>query len=293
MAVSRQPEVRQGSYTDAAVALLVQAAGGAAAGDPNATGALEACAGLYARSFAAATVEPEMPTLTPSVMAMIARALIRRGEIVYEIDVVDGQPVLRAIGDFDVRGGADPASWAYRAVRHGPSRTETTLLSAAEVLHFRYATEPSRPWRGISPLGWAHRLGDLIGNAETRLSQEASGTVGRVLPMPVAGGDGTDADPTRCSRPIWRRHPAGFILLKPRPQVLARAGSRHLVKIGRRSASDRCRMANLPSSGNLRECRFVLHVASHRRCCSRFPTARWREKVTGPSSTARSARWRA
>ena len=192
---SRQPEVRQGSYTDAAVALLVQAAGGAASGDPNATGALEACAGLYARSFAAATVEPEMPTLTPSVMAMIARALIRRGEIVYQIDVENGRLVLHPVGDCDVRGSADPSTWAYRCVRHGPSRTETTLLSAAEVLHFRYATEPSRPWRGVSPLGWAHRLGDLIGNAETRLSQEASGTVGRVLPMPQDGGDGTDADP--------------------------------------------------------------------------------------------------
>ena len=191
----RKPEARQGSYTDAAVALLVQAAGGAASGDPKATGALEACAGLWGRCFAAAMVEPEIPSLTPSFMAMIARALIRRGEIIMQIDVQGGRPVLHPVGDFDVRGGADPSTWAYRCVRHGPSRTETTLLSAAEVLHIRYAVEPSRPWKGIGPLGWAHRLGDLIGNAETRLSQEASGTVGRVLPMPQDGGDGGDADP--------------------------------------------------------------------------------------------------
>ena len=194
---SRKPEVRQGSYTDAVVALLVQAAGGAASGDPNATGALEASAGLWGRCFAAAVVEPEIPSLTPSLMAMIARALIRRGEAVLEIAVEDGRPVLHPIGDFDIRGSADPASWAYRCVRHGPSRTETTLLSADAVLHFRYAVEPSRPWRGIGPLGWAHRLGDLIGNSETRLAQEASGTVGRVLPMPQDGGDGGDADPLK------------------------------------------------------------------------------------------------
>ena len=194
---SRKPEVRQGSYTDAAVALLVQAAGGAASGDPTATGALEASAGLWGRCFAAATVEPEIPSLTPTLMATAARALIRRGEIIYQIDVENGRLVLHPIGDYDVRGSADPSSWAYRCVRHGPSRTETVLLSADQVLHFRYAVDPSRPWKGVSPLGWAHRLGDLIGNAETRLSQEASGTVGRVLPMPVDGGAGGDDDPLK------------------------------------------------------------------------------------------------
>ena len=192
---SRKPEVRQGSYTDAAISLLVQAAGGAVSGDANSTGALEAAAGMWSRCFAAATVDPDIEVLTPTMMATAARALIRRGEIVFQIDVMNGRLVLHPIGDFDVRGAADPASWAYRCVRHGPSRTETTLLTADQVLHFRYATEPSRPWKGVGPLGLAHRLGDLIGNAETRLSQEASGTVGRVLPMPTDGGDGGDNDP--------------------------------------------------------------------------------------------------
>ena len=194
---SRKPEARQGSFTDASVALLVQAAGGSASGDPTATGALEASAGLWGRCFAAAVVEPEIPSLTPTLMATAARALIRRGEIVYQIDIEDGRPALRPVGDFDVRGGADPSTWAYRCVRHGPSRTETTLLTGEQVIHFRYAIDPSRPWRGVSPLGWAHRLGDLIGNSETRLSQEASGTVGRVLPMPQDGGDGGDDDPLK------------------------------------------------------------------------------------------------
>ena len=97
-----------------AVALLVQAAGGAASGDPNATGALEAAAGLWARCFAAATMTPEIEVLTPSLMATIARALIRRGEIIFEIDVSDGRLVLHPVGDYDVRGDVDPASWAYR-----------------------------------------------------------------------------------------------------------------------------------------------------------------------------------
>ena len=125
---TRTPEARQGSYTDAAVALLVQAAGGAASGDPNATGALEAAAGLWARCFASATMEPEISVLTPSLMATIARALIRRGEIIFEIDVADGRLALHPVGDYDVRGGVDPATWAYRCVRHGPSRTSTQIM---------------------------------------------------------------------------------------------------------------------------------------------------------------------
>ena len=194
---SRKPEARASSYTDTAIHLLVQAAGGAASGDPLATGALEAAAGLWGRCFASAVLDPEIPALTPSLMATAARALIRQGEVVFQIDVQDGRPVLHPIGDFDVRGGADPATWAYRCVRHGPSRTETTLLTADQVLHFKYATEPSRPWKGVGPMGWAHRLGALIGNAETRLSQEASGTVGRVLPLPTDGGSGGDDDPLK------------------------------------------------------------------------------------------------
>ena len=193
----RKPEARASSYTDAVTSLLVQAAGGAASGDATATGALEASAGLWGRCFAAAVVEPSIPSLTPTLMATAARALIRRGEIVFQIDIENGRLVLHPVGDYDVRGSADPSTWAYRCVRHGPSRTETALLSADAVLHFKYATEPSRPWKGIGPLGWAHRLGDLIGNAETRLSQEASGTVGRVLPMPQDGGDGGDDDPLK------------------------------------------------------------------------------------------------
>lgn len=191
----RRPEVRQGSYTDAAVALLVQAAGGATSGDPNATGALEACAGLWARCFAAASLDPAMPALSPTILATAARSLIRRGEIVLQIDVIDGDLVLHPVGDFDVRGGADPAGWVYRCVRHGPSRTETVLLTSDSVVHFRYAVEAHRPWKGVGPLGWAHRLGNLVGGAETRLAEEANGVVARVLPMPIDGGDGGDSDP--------------------------------------------------------------------------------------------------
>lgn len=48
-------EKRESSYTDVLVDLIVQRAGGGAA-RATATGALEACAGVAARAFAAAEV---------------------------------------------------------------------------------------------------------------------------------------------------------------------------------------------------------------------------------------------
>ena len=79
-----------GGYTDAVVrALLAHAAGGVSA-DPSATAALEAAAGAYARAFAVASVEPITPAtraLSPAVLALMARDLVRRGEFVHVIDV--------------------------------------------------------------------------------------------------------------------------------------------------------------------------------------------------------------
>ena len=64
-------------FTDAIVrALLTQASGGTVA-DASATAALEAAAGSYARAFAVASVEPN----TPATAALMARDLIRAGEV--------------------------------------------------------------------------------------------------------------------------------------------------------------------------------------------------------------------
>ena len=88
----QQREVRAtgGPFTDSIVgALLAEAAGGTIK-DAGATAALEAAAGQYARAFAVAAVTPANSTtraLTPSVLALMARDLLRRGEFVHIIQV--------------------------------------------------------------------------------------------------------------------------------------------------------------------------------------------------------------
>ena len=109
-------------FTDAIVSAIASQAAGTTAGDPSAIAALEACAGIWSRAFAAATVEPAHPAITPAVLALIARDLIRRGESVFAIEVDGAAPVLRPAGSWDVRGPWREDEWhlsrrPVRAVR--------------------------------------------------------------------------------------------------------------------------------------------------------------------------------
>ena len=191
-----EPEKRQSiPFTDAVVAALTVQAGGTATGDPSAIAALETACALYTRAFAAVTISPSVPALSPGCMALIARNLIRRGEDVHQIIVDRGAVRLQPIGSWDVRGGPAESSWWYRCDRFGPSGNLTELVPAGAVIHARYAVDSARPWYGIGPLGWARATGTLAANLETRLGEEAGGPVGHVLPVPADGGDGTDDDP--------------------------------------------------------------------------------------------------
>ena len=189
-----KPETRQ-SATDAVVAALVSRAGGGVASDPNSSGALEMACGVWSRCFAAATVTPAVPLVSPTFLAGVARDLARRGESVHLLDIADGRLVALPCGSWDIRGDVDAATWVYQLHRFGPTRSSSQYVGADSVLHFRYATDPARPWQGISPLGWARDLGAIAGGTDLRLGEEAGGAVSRLIPVPQDGGDGGDGDP--------------------------------------------------------------------------------------------------
>ena len=71
--------------------------------------------------------------VTGHLLAMIGRALVRRGELLAVVDVspMSGALALYVAGTWDVRGGWNPATWRYRC---GPVRTKsgniTRLLPA-------------------------------------------------------------------------------------------------------------------------------------------------------------------
>ena len=181
-----QRETRQETFTDAAIALLTENANSAKA-SPGSIAALEIALGLWGRAFASATVTPPSiaGAVTPSVLEMIGRELIRVGEVVFLIEVADGRLMLQPSKTWDMQGGPDPASWTYAITLAGPSTTTTTRnVSERRIVHPRYAVDPDRPWRGVGPITRAKTTATLAANVETRLSEETGQSAGNVMAVP-------------------------------------------------------------------------------------------------------------
>ena len=194
--VRRAREARESQpFTDAVVSALVSQASSTAASS-SATAALETAAGTVARAFAAASISPEnfrTRAITPSVLGLIGRELIRRGEALFAIEVTPAGLELRPAGSWDVRGSSDdPASWMYRLDLFAPSGNRSRFVPASGVVHTRLSFDPARPWAGIAPLQWAKLSGTLHANLEDALGDEAGGTRGHLLPIPAEPGDDED-----------------------------------------------------------------------------------------------------
>lgn len=157
------------------------------------TAAMETASGLLARAFAGADImaaEPVASRFDANLRALVGRALIRRGETVL---IPDGDQLLVA-GSWWVTGGAAPSTWRYQCYVTGPSAQRTLTLRADSVLHFRWATDPALPWRGIGPLEAARLAGRLSANTVAALGDEASTARGYLLPLPKDGNDPTVND---------------------------------------------------------------------------------------------------
>ena len=189
-----------GSYTEALVQLIQSRAGGASA-LPGATAALEAASGFVSRAFASADVTTADSTmagiLDPHTLAMIGRALIRQGEYVavIKMDMENSTPRLATAASWDVLGGEEPASWTYRVSLAGPGeQTAFENIPAAGVVHVRYSSDTTTPWRGVGPLQSARLAGRLSAEVSTALADELSGPRGQLLPLPNVIGDDPEID---------------------------------------------------------------------------------------------------
>lgn len=154
---------------------VMQAVAGHASADAKATAALEAAAGLWAKAFASATVEPitgATSAVTPPVLGLIARDLIRRGESLHYIDTETGAVRLRPVGWWDVRGDFREEAWTYQITLSGASSQRTMLAPGADLIHCRYATDPATPWLGRGPLHWASATAVLAADLESQLTRE-------------------------------------------------------------------------------------------------------------------------
>ena len=188
-------ETRQeSSYTDTLTQLLVNQARGTTAANVNESGALEVASGIVGRCFSSVRIRTARPAvvsaLSPSLLNTIGRSLIRSGEAVYLVKIQGGRLRLIPCSSWDVAGGYDENSWMYHVTLAGPSESVGMTVSGERVLHFRYATDAARPWKGIGPLDAAREAARLNAETNTLLADESSGPRGSVLPLPK-NPDGT------------------------------------------------------------------------------------------------------
>ena len=196
----REPEKRSTAqgYTASLTAAFEGAAVAGTETAPIATAALESASGLYARCMAAAVVKGDrnvQAALTPPVLALIARNLIRRGEDHHLIRVRGGRLMLLPQGFTYAHGNsADPATWHYSSTEYGPTESVHRTVPAASMLHCRYSVDASRPWLGVPPWSWASSTGAAIAALERLIANESAAPHGHVLAVPEAPTVSDDSD---------------------------------------------------------------------------------------------------
>ncbi len=193
--IDRPPVRAELDYTDKVIEYIERQAAGLNA-DPTALMLVAACAGIWERCIAAATVEPASGALagvTPQMLALAGRDLALRGNSIWAIQVTPaGQVLLVPASSFDIAGGPDPASWRYSLDLAGPSLSGTRVYERDSVLHFRLQADAREPWRGASPLQSA-RLGfDLAAALEKAMRDETRLPVSRIVT--VSGGRSESVD---------------------------------------------------------------------------------------------------
>ena len=197
---SEERSTAQGYTASLTAALEAGASAGVADTDPLATAALEIAAGLYARCLAAAVVTgaPDAErALTPPVLALVARNLIRRGEDHHRVYVRGGRLALEPVGAAYAHGNSpDPLSWWYSTTMYGPTDSRHETVPAASMLHCRNSVDSSRPWLGVPPWSWANSTSQAIAALERMVANEAGAPHGHLLGVPEAPQTGED-DETR------------------------------------------------------------------------------------------------
>ena len=149
--------------------------------DAAKTGAAEMAASWWSRALSAAQVAGDPTgTVSHSFLAQVGRALIREGEAVYLIEVIDGGVVLSPASAQWSRGDRDPTRWAYWLTVNGPTHSRIVRARADQVVHLKWAELPSQPWRGVSPLALASQTARRAFMTEQRLADLAASPPGEI-----------------------------------------------------------------------------------------------------------------
>ena len=185
-------EQRQGPFTDAIIAQLLQGADGENE-STNLTAAVETAVGLWGRAFMSAQITPSdarTASLTPFILEWIGRGLCADGEAILSLSVDNDGLILRPAVAWEVFGGRE---LTYKLDFGAPDGTVTETLPGDSVVHVRYGVDRKQPWRGIGPLSSASETLRAASRLERRISEEANTPVGSVVGVPDFNAPGLQA----------------------------------------------------------------------------------------------------
>ena len=149
------------------------------------TAAVEYGLGMIGRAFWYAMVEPALPVLTPNVMGMLGRQTVGTGNSVWRITAGGAGLRLTPVSAWEISGGVEEDTWAYRMELERPSGDAFVRLSRYEgVVHVRYMPRPTAPWAGVSPLTAAGLTAQQLGYIERSLRDDVELPTGAIMPLP-------------------------------------------------------------------------------------------------------------
>ena len=178
----KRTELRDSSYTDLVLRGLDATARGSDA-SALVTGSVEIAAGVWGRALASGVVTGT-DALTARVRHRLGRDLIRYGDSVFQVVTESGRVELAPVSHWEVLAG-----WRYRLeTTEPPGDLRSEVVAREAVAHFQWSESPREPWRGVSPLAAASKLGTLAGRVEGKLAEDLAAPVAYILPIPSDGG---------------------------------------------------------------------------------------------------------
>ena len=179
----RETRASNANYSSVVQDAILALAEGKAAASPVTTAAVEACASLWARAFAQATVSPS-GLVSASMLYDLGRDLALSGEYVALLEVGPHGPVFVRPASHSVRGGHREGSWTYDMWLGGPTASTRVQVPRDRVIHVRINSDSATPWAGRSPIAAARSTGRLLAELEGALADEGTVPVGRVVSSP-------------------------------------------------------------------------------------------------------------
>lgn len=177
--------IRRRSYTGDRIAATHRLATGEIV-DAATTSAVEAVAGLLARSISAGEiVGPDYLSIPPRWLQTVCRDLVRGGEHLSVVEMTaDGRLFFVEASHWTVTGGVDEDAWRFLTTVYGPTAQITRTIDRDGVFLVQWHRSGNLPERGQSPANLASLTAKLTAAIEQSLGYEAGGPVTNLITVP-------------------------------------------------------------------------------------------------------------